>query len=291
VTVDGVIASLEREIANYGAHRATVALSGGVDSSVVLALAARALGPSAVTAVTAVSPSLPAGELEVARGVAASLSVEHETIRTREVEREAYARNEAMRCFHCKTELYAALERVIRRPAAEDTVVLAGANADDAQDFRPGLEAARQRGVRNPLLDQGVGKDAVRAIARSLGLAVADKPALACLSSRVAYGIRITPGLLARIDRAEQAVRALGFATVRVRHLGAAATIEVAADEVSRLVHHPSLTSLVGALRHLGWREVSVDPQGYRPGSLNVMLSEEDLLSRPGRGGARSGGP
>ena len=284
-----MIGALERAIGSYGSGRAVVAFSGGVDSSVVLALAARTLGPHVVIAATAVSPSLPAGELEAAREVACSLGVTHQTIRTHEVGREAYARNDAMRCFHCKTELYSTLGRLVADRAGEGSVVLAGATADDAEDFRPGLEAARQRGVRNPLLERGIRKPAVRAIAGRLGLTVADKPALACLSSRVAYGVRITPELLARIDRAEQAVRALGFDTVRVRHLGETATIEVAAKEVGRLASHPSLPNLVDDLRRLGWRDVWVDPDGYRSGSLNVMLSEDELVGPRARHGARSG--
>jgi pyridinium-3,5-biscarboxylic acid mononucleotide sulfurtransferase len=241
-----------------------------VDSTVVVALAARALSGGMVTAVTAVSPSLPAGELGNAKAIASALGVRHRTVRTREVQREAYARNDVMRCFHCKTELYATLGKLVADTEA-GTVVLAGANADDADDFRPGLEAARQQGVRNPLLENGIRKPEVRAIARHLGLSVADKPALACLSSRVAYGIRITPQLLDRIDRAEHAVRALGFDVVRVRHLGDTASIEVAAPDVARLTAHDRLRELLRQVQSLGWREVSIDPQGYRTGSLNLM--------------------
>lgn len=283
IGVDRAIATLAGAIESYGAGRAVVAFSGGVDSTVVAALAVRALGPAAVTAVTAISPSYPAGELEAAREVAASLGVQHRTIQTHEVERDAYARNDAMRCFHCKTELYATLGKLLSEHVTSGTVLLAGANADDAQDFRPGLEAARQRGVRNPLLEAGVGKSSVRAIARRLGLAVADKPALACLSSRVAYGLRITPELLARIDRAEQAVRALGFGVVRVRHLGGSASIEVATEDIARLHTHPRFGELLAEIRRLGWKEVAVDPEGYRSGSLNLLLTEKELLGRPVR--------
>lgn len=283
MTVDRLIQALENVVRSYGADRAVVAFSGGVDSTVVAALAARALGPAAVIAVTAVSPSYPAGELAAAQGVAAAVGVQHRIVQTHEVEREAYARNDAMRCFHCKTELYATVARLLsdQAVASGEAVLLAGANVDDADDFRPGLEAARQRGVRNPLLEAGIRKPVVRRVARRLGLDVAEKPALACLSSRVAYGIRVTPELLARIDRAEQAVRALGFETVRVRHLGETATIEVVREDLARLNASPRLGELLAELRGLGWREVTVDQNGYRPGSLNVLLSGPELLRHP----------
>ncbi len=267
--VAGALAQVERRIRSYGTDRAAVAFSGGVDSSVVLAAATLTLGAAHVSAFTALSPSYPSGELDAARSVAASIGVAHRTIETREVEKEAYARNDAMRCFHCKTELYASLAR-IAASAGSETVVLAGANADDLGDLRPGLWAGEQHDIRNPLLEEGIGKPMVRAIARNLGLAVAEKPALACLSSRVAYGIRITPRLLRRIDAAERAVRALGFETVRVRHLGDTARIEVAADDVPGLLSDPRLHDLAGYLRALGWSDVSVDPEGYRTGSMNA---------------------
>lgn len=265
---DRAVALAEQTIASYGATRVLVAFSGGVDSAVVVATSARALGPGSVTAVTAVSPSYPAGELPAARVVASVLGVDHRTIETAEVDRESYARNDVMRCFHCKTELYATMARL----AAADpgVLLLAGANADDPEDFRPGLRAAAIHGVRNPLLEAGIGKETVRAMARRLGLAVAEKPALACLSSRVAFGIRITPDLLARIDRAERAVRRLGFDQVRVRHLGEEASIEVRRDDVGRLTDHPGLPEVVRILRSLGWRDVQIDPEGYRTGILNA---------------------
>lgn len=271
VQADDDIAVVERTIGSYRSPRALVAFSGGVDSAVVLATSGRALGPAAVTAVTAVSPSYPSGELDIAREVASALGVAHRTIETGEVERESYARNDLLRCFHCKTELYTTMAR-LATTAAPGTVTLAGANADDPDDFRPGLRAAAIHGVRNPLLETGMGKEAVRAMARRLGLAVAEKPPLACLSSRVAYGIRITPDLLARVDRAERAVRRLGFDQVRVRHLGERASIEVPGDEVGRLAGHPGLPELVRRLEDLGWLEVDVDPGGYRTGSLNPAL-------------------
>jgi pyridinium-3,5-biscarboxylic acid mononucleotide sulfurtransferase len=274
-----LIRRLERRIRSYDAAVALVAFSGGVDSAATLALACRALGTGAVTAVTAVSPSYPSGELEGARAVAASLGVAHRVIETGEVGREAYARNDAWRCFHCKTELYATLRRLARR--SRGAAVLAGANADDAHDVRPGLLAAREQGVRNPLLEEGVGKEAVRAVARRLGLVVADKPALACLSSRVAHGIRVTPDLLGRIDLAERAVRALGFDPVRVRHFGRAAVIEVAPELASSLAAHPGLPGLAASLRDLGWDRVTVDPEGFRSGRMNATLPLVPLAKRP----------
>ena len=263
--VEPTIRRLEARIAGY-AGRAIVAFSGGVDSSVVLALAARALGPSAVTAVTALSPSYPTGELEQAAQVAADIGVEHRMVQTHEVEREAYARNDEMRCYHCKAELYGVLG-AMAAAASPGTAVLAGANADDLHDLRPGLWAGERAGIRNPLLEERVGKLAARAIARSLGLRVADKPALACLSSRVAPGLRITPDLLGRIDAAERSVRALGFDLVRVRDRGRTASIEVAPEEVARLVGHPELERVLGMIGVLGWVEVTIDPGGYRQGN------------------------
>jgi uncharacterized protein len=265
---ESVVARVSDRILSYGVARAVVAFSGGVDSSTVLAVAARSLGPDAVTGVTAVSPSYPAGELEQAAQVAASVGVAHRVIETHEVDREAYARNDGQRCFHCKTELYATIHRLA--PAADDAVVLAGANKDDTGDFRPGLRAGEERGVRNPLLEEGLGKREVRAVAHWLGLAVADKPALACLSSRVAFGERITPELLARIDAAEQLVRELGFDVVRVRHFGDRASIEV--DDVAALLANPDLESVRDRVASLGWTRVDVDLVGYRSGRMNQTL-------------------
>ena len=259
-----VIRDLEDRIRGYG-DRALVAFSGGVDSSVVLALAARALGPGRVEALTAISPSYPAGELEVAARTASDLGVAHRSVRTHEVEREAYARNDELRCYHCKAELYGVLGRLVRT-AIPETVVLAGANADDLDEFRPGIWAGERAGIRNPLLESSVGKATVRSIARTLGLRASDKPALACLSSRVELGIRISPELLARIDEAEAIVHALGFEVVRVRHRGVSATVEVPAGEVDRLLAHPDRDAALRAVAELGWAEVAVDPNGYRPG-------------------------
>jgi len=273
-----VIGRLEARIRSYGQSHALVAFSGGVDSAVVLAMAARALGMANVTAVTAVSPSYPEGELEQARSMALSLGVRHETIATGEVDKEAYARNDAMRCFHCKTELYTTLRQLASSGTA--AVILAGAHTDDAVDFRPGLLAGKRLSVRNPLLEEGLSKPVIRAIARELGLQVAEKPALACLSSRVAYGIRITPELLERIDRAEQAVLSLGFPSVRVRHFGEVAKIELPAADIARFVSHPRREELVELFRALGWNHIALDLEGQRSGSMNASVRISPSLGR-----------
>jgi len=279
-----LLRNLVDRVRSYGGTDAVVAFSGGVDSAVVLAAASSALGPSRVTATTAVSPSYPSGELEQARAVAASLGVHFRDIRTAEVDHPAYARNDALRCLHCKTELYSMLRRV-RSLVGVGTVVLAGANAEDAEDFRPGLRAAADFGVRNPLLDEGLAKAQVRAVAAALGLAVADKPAMACLSSRVAFGIPITPDLLARIDRAEARVRALGFDQVRVRHHGGRATIEVEPHEVERLRVLAAAGGIISELRAMGWKRVEIDPLGYRPGAMNATLVALQTRHRRGEAG------
>ena len=281
-TIAGWLDRVAERIRGYGEPRAVVAFSGGVDSAVVTAVAARALGSRAVTAATAVSPSYPAGELDQARALADAIGGRHRAVRTAEVEREAYARNDADRCFHCKAEVFATLRRLASTEGGEGLVLLSGTNADDALDDRPGLRAAAPFGVRDPLLEEGATKQVVRNMARTLGLTVAEKPALACLSSRVALGIRITPELLARIDRAERAIRSLGFDPVRVRHLGQRASVEVVPTEVERLRVDPRLPEALAEISSLGWPVVVVDPNGYRPGSMGRLLP---LATGTARGG------
>jgi uncharacterized protein len=265
-----IIQRVQHRIRRYDAANALVAFSGGVDSSVVLALSAATLTPGRVTAVTAVSPSYPSGELELAQQLARHLQVRHVAIQTHEVEKEPYARNGIARCFHCKIELYAAFQRFVALSLTQDSVILSGANADDTKDFRPGLLAGRRKHVRSPLLEEGVGKDDIRKMAHYLRLEVADKPALACLASRIAVGLRITPALLKQIDQAEQAVRALGFPDVRVRHFGTTALVQVPIVDVERLAQHPELAQLLERLQGSGWRQVGIDRQGLRSGSMNI---------------------
>jgi uncharacterized protein len=252
-----------------------VAYSGGVDSAVVAKAARLALGDRA-TAVTGVSASLAAGELEAARRIAEAIGIRHQTISTDELDRPEYLRNAPDRCFHCKTELY---ER-LRRLASEIGVaaILNGANADDLADFRPGLQAADQHGVRSPLAECGLSKNGVRALARHWDIEAWDKPATPCLSSRIAYGVSVTPERLHRIDLAERELRALKLGAVRVRlHENELARLEVPVDALPRLCADGVRESLVARFRELGFRYITLDLEGFRSGSFKQLVAIEDL--------------
>ena len=241
-----------------------VAFSGGADSALVAAVAARELGDRAL-AVTAVSPSLPPGELEAARKTAEAAGILHRTVRTEEVDNEAYRANGLDRCYHCKTELYDVLGDLAHREGY--AVVASGANADDLGDFRPGLRAASEHEVRHPLVEAGLGKDDVRELSRELGLPTWDKPASACLSSRFAFGVRIGVEELSKVGRAERAIKELGFRQVRVRVHGDVARVEVESGDIERLVEQRE--HVTGALKALGYRFVTIDLEGFRSGSMN----------------------
>jgi uncharacterized protein len=249
---------------------AVIAFSGGVDSTVLLHAATAALGRDRVVAVTASSPSLPASELAAARRVAAEIGVRHVVVATDELARDGYARNGPDRCFHCKSELFDVIPKALG-PAEAGWPVMIGAIADDALDHRPGARAAAERGVLTPLADAGLGKDDVRAYGLRHGLSTARKPASACLASRVPYGTPIDAALLGRIERAEEALRGLGFDQLRVRHHGELARIEVPPDELGRVLERRE--DVLRALRPLGWVWVSLDLAGYRSGSMNEVLA------------------
>lgn len=246
-----------------------VAYSGGVDSSFLLKVAADALGDR-VLAVTAVSPSYPAGELEAAQGLASQMPARHVVVQTHEVESEDYLANPANRCYFCKVELWDTLAPI----AAEHGLshLADGFNADDATDVRPGAKAAREHGVLSPLLDAGMTKLDIRLLSRELGLPTWDKPAMACLSSRVPYGERISTEKLERIDRAESLLRELGFHQVRVRHHESLARIELAPEEMPRFFADDLLPSVTRRFKELGFKFVTLDLEGYRMGSLNQVL-------------------
>ena len=246
-----------------------VAFSGGVDSALVAAVAARVLEDRAL-AVTAVSPSLPPGELEAARKTAEAAGIHHRTVRTDEVDKEAYRANGLDRCYHCKTELYDVLGDLARREGY--ALVVSGANADDLGDFRPGLRAASEYEVRHPLVEAGLGKDDVRELSRELGLPTWDKPASACLSSRFAFGVRIGVEELSKVGRAERAIKELGFRQVRVRVHGDVARVEVESNDIERLVQHRE--AVTEALKALGYRFVTIDLEGFRSGSMNPPAAD-----------------
>jgi pyridinium-3,5-biscarboxylic acid mononucleotide sulfurtransferase len=252
-----------------------VAYSGGVDSAVVAKAAQLALGDRAV-AITGVSASLAAGELDAAKRIAAQMGIRHETIATGELARPEYLQNAPDRCFHCKTELYDQLGQVAK--ARGICTILNGANADDFGDFRPGMRAAAEHDVRSPLAECGLNKAAVRAVAHNWGIEVWDKPATPCLSSRVAYGLNITPERLARIDAAEQALRALDLHAVRVRlHENELARLEVSVEDLPRLCEPTARQTIVERLRSLGFRYITVDLEGFRSGSFQQLIPASEL--------------
>ena len=248
------------------AERVVVAYSGGTDSALVAAAAAATLGDRAV-AVTAVSPSLPPGELEEARKVASAVGVRHRVVRTHEVDNPAYLANGVDRCYHCKTELYDVLARVAAEAGAAQ--VVSGANVDDLGDFRPGLMAASEHGVRHPLVEVGMTKADVRWAAREIGVPTWDKPASACLSSRVAFGVTISVEMLSRVGRAEAVLKELGFRQCRVRVHGEVVRIEVEPADLPALAEPGVRDGVVRALKALGYRYITLDLEGFRSGSMN----------------------
>jgi pyridinium-3,5-biscarboxylic acid mononucleotide sulfurtransferase len=267
------LAELDRALGSYGS--VLVAFSGGADSAFVLARAAAVLGPAAVVGATAVSASLPAAELSGAGEFARELGVRWETPRTDEMSRAGYRANAGDRCFFCKAELLDVLGPVADRLGLAH--VATGTNADDVRaGFRPGIRAAAERGAVTPLADAGLTKAEVRAASREMGLSTWDKPAAACLSSRIAYGVEVTPSRLARVERAEAALRAaLGAAglpvrDLRVRDLGeAGARVEIDRELVPTVAERPDLLAVVE-----GFGPVTLDPLGFRSGSLNATLDD-----------------
>ena len=246
--------------------RILVAFSGGVDSCLVLRLAHEALGDDCL-AVIADSPSLPRGELKAAKVAAERIGAKLEVIQLREMENEDYRQNTAARCYHCRTELAG----VLRKLAAERgfAIVADGANFSDLGDYRPGMKAMDENGVWHPLMEFRLDKAAVREMAQALGLETHDKPSTPCLSSRIAMGEPITEAKLRMIEAGEDFLHGLGFSLVRVRYIGGNAKIEVAREDIGRLSNDPLLTLVSGKLKEFGFREVAVDPNGYRQGSMN----------------------
>jgi pyridinium-3,5-biscarboxylic acid mononucleotide sulfurtransferase len=260
-------------LADYGS--CAVAFSGGVDSAVVAKAARLALGGNVVL-VTGVSDALADGELEAARELAAIIGARHLELPTQEFTNPSYVVNASDRCYHCKNELYSQLDRVAAQAGMR--VVVNGANADDLNDFRPGMQAAAEHEVRSPLAECNFTKQEVRALAAAWELPVADKPATPCLSSRVAYGHEVTPERLAMIDRAEQFLRSLGFHELRVRyHADDLARIEVPFGEISRICEAEVHQRIVMEFERLGFKFVTLDLRGFRSGSFQRLIPSEEL--------------
>jgi uncharacterized protein len=244
-----------------------VAFSGGIDSALVLKIAYDELGPNAV-GITAVSPTYPAAELESATRTAHEIGARHELVTTDQLEIAAFVQNDAARCFHCKTDLYRLMEEL--RAARSAQWILDGTNMDDLGDDRPGIKAAREWQVRSPLVEASFTKDDVRAAARALGLSAWDKPAAACLSSRIPRGVPITVEKLRRVEEAEAILQANGFRHVRVRDHGDIARIEIPSEDFARLNQSAFRASISAGLRQAGFRFICVDLEGYRPGGTSV---------------------
>jgi uncharacterized protein len=264
------LSRLRADLAALG--RVVVACSGGVDSCLLAVVAHEALGPSAL-AVTAVSPAVPAEEVAQVEGLAAQFGFRWRAVETAELARPGYVANAGDRCYHCRSELFDVLAPIAAAEGAGGTgavAVAVGTIVDDLSDHRPGQRAAAERGVRTPLADAGFTKADVRAAARQLGLPVWDKPAAACLASRIPYGTPVTLGTLDRVGRAEAAVRALGFADLRVRHYGDLARLEVPLADLARVLERRA--EVVAALTGAGYLYATVDLEGLRSGNLNAAL-------------------
>ena len=254
-----------------------VAFSGGVDSTFVAAATHDALGDRAL-AVTGVSPSIPTSEVEEAQELSRTIGIAHQLIETREMDRPGYVENSPQRCYHCKTELYSLLAAMARERGF--AYVVDGCNVDDLGDHRPGRVAASEHGVRSPLIEAGLTKDDIRALSRERGLPTWDKPAMACLSSRIPYGTPVTVQALERIEAAEAFLRTLGLRQLRVRHHDDVARIELEPEEMAVLMRDGNRDRVVERLKELGYKYITLDLAGFRSGSLNEVLPLQEVGKR-----------
>jgi uncharacterized protein len=260
-------------------RRLLVAYSGGVDSAYLAWAAYQALG-NKMLAIIADSPSLARTQLADAIAFAKEQAIPLEVVATSELDRPEYARNDAQRCFFCKDELFTLMERL--RQARGFDAIAYGVNVDDQGDFRPGQKAAANHRVAAPLLDAGLGKHEIRELARQAGLRVWDKPASACLSSRIEYGRPVTRNTLAAVEKGEEALHDLGFRQVRVRHHGEIVRIEIAREQLHRALDPAMAAEFTRIFKALGFKFVTLDLEGFRSGSMNALLPAEGLLRRAG---------
>jgi uncharacterized protein len=254
-----------------------VAYSGGVDSAFLAATAHRILGPGMI-AVLADSPSLARRDMEQAIAFAGTIGMPLRVIQTGELDKPEYQRNDADRCFHCKSELFDGMESLGRKLGF--THIAYGMNADDRRDYRPGQRAAEQHEILAPLAEAGLTKLEIRLLSKAANYSLWDRPAAPCLSSRVEYGREVTREVLSQVERAEEAMRALGFREFRVRHHGELARVEVARAEMARALAMEMLDAITAALREAGYQYVTLDTTGFRSGSLNALLPADVLLRR-----------
>lgn len=270
-------AVLQARLGSFG--RVLVAYSGGVDSAYLAWAAHQALGDDMV-AIIADSPSLARTQLSDAIAFAKEQSIPLDVVATSELDRPEYARNDSQRCFFCKDELFTLMEE-LRQARSFDTIAY-GVNLNDQGDFRPGQKAATIHHVVAPLLDARLNKNEIRALARAAGLRIWDKPASACLSSRIEYGRPVTRETLAVVEKGEEALRSLGFQQVRVRHHGEIVRIEIAGEELGRALDPAMAAQFATIFKALGFKFVTLDLEGFRSGSMNTLLSAKDLLRRTG---------
>ena len=270
-------AQLHASLSTLG--RLLVAYSGGVDSAYLAWAARQALGDK-MLAIIADSPSLARTQLSDAIAFAREQNIPLEVVATSELDRPEYIRNDSQRCFFCKDELFTLMEKL--RVGRGFDAIAYGVNLDDQGDFRPGQKAAAHHHVVAPLLDAALAKDDIRALARRAGLRIWDKPASACLSSRIEYGRPVTREALAVVEKGEEAVRALGFRQFRVRHHGDIVRIEIAREELNRALDPAMAAKFTRIFKALGFQFVTLDLEGFRSGSMNSLLSAEDLLRKTG---------